>query len=279
MLAIGASNFRYFAQDQGSGFAAATPGRTITASASANTKGSWTLHHAAAAITFDVDLVFVNIGGNSANGVDARALHDIGFDPAGGTAYGVVIPNLLGGCTAAGIAGGFQQYWFPVHIPAGSTIASRMQCATGSRTSSVSVICCGGNRVPGSFWKGTGVDALGVDTANSKGTTFTPGNTAYGSYTSIGSTTTRPYRWLDFGTQGPFTGSTWGALGYLAHLAFQSGGIIGPVRTWSTNAQEASSYGLHLPWPVEVPEASQLQVRGGCSGTAVAQDCAIYGVY
>jgi len=279
MLIIQPPRFKYQAQDQGTGFAAATPGRTITASASANTMGSWVQHHAAAAITFDVDLVVVTIGANSGNAADARSLHDIGFDPAGGTSYSVLIPYLLGGCTVTALLGGLQEYVFPIHIPAGSTIASRMQCATGSRTALVSVLCFGGNSAPGSWWKGTGVDALGVATASSKGTTFTPGNATYGSYANIGSTTTRPYHWLDWSTQGAFTGTTWGALGYIGHLAFASGGLIGPIRTWNTNAQEGTSYGIHAPWPVDVPEGSQLQVRGGCSGTAVAQDCAIYGVY
>lgn len=114
-------------------------GPQVQASATPHTKGSWV--QLAASAGFDVYLVGVTTRDMTSNGVDTSALLDIGIDTAGGSSYTAVIPNILVGHSNADDG---RTVWFPIYIPAGSSVGARMQCIVGSQTGRVGVQMLGG---------------------------------------------------------------------------------------------------------------------------------------
>lgn len=143
-----------------------------------------------AAIPFDVYGVMITIRGVQVSGQAKPYLADIGADPAGGTAYGVIIPKLNGCCAplinTTGVLAGFY-YYFPLFIKAGTTLAARAQ--VGNATAGTSAVVCnvfGKPKRPERHRVGAYVDAIGIDAANSRGTTLTPGTPSLGTAVSLG---------------------------------------------------------------------------------------------
>lgn len=174
-------------------------GATITPGVN-NAKGGWT-NLLGGTVTEDTYGILLQLhSSNSAN--NARPiLVDIGVDTAGGTSYQVLIPNLnacmAGTPTETNMQLGGFQYYFPLFIKAGSTIAARAQ--VGNATALTLRVFCRLYQKPTRpelCRVGSWVSAIGVDTATSRGTAVTPGSfAAEGAWASLG-TIPRSGWWL-----------------------------------------------------------------------------------
>lgn len=157
---------------------------TVTASASAHTKGAW------------VELVASTLGGSSMtvfcahNSVAGDYLLDIGIGAAGSEV--VIVPNLhlFGGIDLTEVS-----IPIPLSIPRGARIAARAQCqASGSRTIRCGVAIHRGGYASSGLSMMT---AYGIVTASSRGTSCDPGAVANTKTTvEIASSTGRPIRSL-----------------------------------------------------------------------------------
>lgn len=166
---------------------AAAMGITITPAQ--NSKGSWSEYVDGALVTQDIYGIAINFNSNAVSTANRNTLVDIGIDPAAGTSYTVIINNLLATSAAPiGTAYGGVWYYFPLFIPAGSSIAARASVdnvTVGSFRSFIQLY--GKPRYPAATRVGKYVLTIGAVTGTSEGTVVTCGTTSEGSWTSIGS--------------------------------------------------------------------------------------------
>lgn len=170
---------------------------TVITPGTAGTKGAWAQVFTGAQVEREIFGILVFINNNSSSATTRNALVDIGIDPAGGTAYSVVIPDLIGGHAAPTTVGGIY-YYFPLYIPAGSSVAVRA-VGTVATTFNVALRVYGAPRRPDSVVCGTKVSAFGATLASATGTTVTAGTTADGAWTQLGTATTHPTFWWQCG--------------------------------------------------------------------------------
>lgn len=176
-------------------------GTTLTAGGSTHTLGSWVELLSAASMTQDIVGLYLNANTLAAAGATNRiAAMEIGIDPAGGTSYTTLIPGIVVGNAASNLVGtGIGRlFYFPIRIPAGASVAGRMQAGVASTTISALVIGYGQSSNPTGFFVGQYAEAIGYQSAGSQGVNFVPGNGAWGSWVSVG-TAVNPLRWLQFG--------------------------------------------------------------------------------
>jgi hypothetical protein len=206
---------------------------------------------------------------------------DIMYDPAGGTSWQVLIPNLIVGYRAASAAtfAGMTPYWFPLYIPRGSSIGARWQCLTDT---SVDPRCCvtlyGGPSKPG-FWYGTKVTDVGASTSTSAGVDLNPGSTGtYSAWTSIGGTSNPAFKFLNIGVQG--SAATHTADYYKVQYGFGSTMIPGAMMMFGySTAEIISCYPEHFGCFVDIPAGTQLQARAtGSDATSEDPSVVLYGV-
>lgn len=173
-------------------------GATITPAE--NTKGAWTEVLAAADVTRDVFGLFVNFNSNSASTSARDTICDVGVDPSGGTSYAVLIPDLLASCATHLAIGVGHNYYFPIWIRAGSSVAVRASV----NNATVGTLRCimqawGSPRDARMVRVGTYVVALGITAASSSGTTVVSGTTSEGAWTSLSTGLPRPAWWWQLG--------------------------------------------------------------------------------
>lgn len=169
-------------------------GTTITPVA-APTFGSWAQLLAAASVTQDIYGVAICINNGATSAATRNLLIDIGVDNAGGTAYLTKIPYLVGGSASPyGLGSSGIWYYFPLFIKSGSSIAARAM-GTTTATFQVLIYVFGQPRRPDAVRCGSYVDAYGYLTATASGTLVTPGTTAEGAWTSLGTTTDNYWWW------------------------------------------------------------------------------------
>jgi hypothetical protein len=175
--------------------AASTVGTTVTAHASANTKGSYTsLVDPTNEPSYGLWVAFSDV---SVAGAIQNVLVDIAYGPTGGGNEEIVLPD-LDASNAPDHTGytGAKIYFFPVYIPDGVAVRARCAASTGGDT--VLVQCWLVQKPVVEFLCGK-VSVYGRDAANSRGTSVTPGSSAFGSWTEMlnaagGSGLTRPHR-------------------------------------------------------------------------------------
>jgi hypothetical protein len=169
------------------------------------TGGTYAQLLAGASVTHDVYQIDICVNSVSLGAATARdAIATLGIDPAGGSSYTAVASLVVGPAsnyTASSthtVAGG-TWFRFPYFIKAGSSIGIRgsVNSATVTAFSAFCHLYCKPSH-PEYVWAGSYIDAFGVDTATSAGTTIVPGGASEGSWTEIG-TLTRPCRYLEFG--------------------------------------------------------------------------------
>lgn len=237
-----------------------TPGAT-------NAEGSWTQIGTAVAAG-GACLIVLNVSGGATAAQIKNHLLDIGIDPAGGSSYGAVISNIICGNSAAQAAGRFGQgftFMFPLMIPAGATIAARIQGSNGTAgTVRVFIWTYGsaGNGIE-CIKAGTFSETIGTIT-NSAGVTFTPGNAAQGAWALLG-TTSKDLWWWQVGVQLNDTTSQDEACTY--ELAYGDGTNMTSIvsRVYGAlNASEEISQALHFGY-CPVPAGSSIYIRGACS--------------
>lgn len=170
-------------------------GTAVTVNASTTTYGAWAQLIAGASVTTDCYGILICINNYGASATIRNALFNIGIDYSGGTTYDIRIPQLIGGSSSPYYLGsGGLWYYFPLFIPAGSSIAAQAKGTVATTNAGVACWLFGQPRRPEAVRAGTYVDAYGIDNTNHRGTTITMGTTAEGAWTSLG-TTTRSYWW------------------------------------------------------------------------------------
>lgn len=181
-----------------------------------NSKGSWSGVLSPVLISEDIYGLRINFNSGFVSATARDMLADIGIDPAGGSSYSVLIPDLLASCAASMQYGG-TNYYFPIRVPAGSSIAAR---ASVNSLSTDPVYCWiqayGRPRDPRMAKVGTRVTAYGVAASTSSGTPVDAGTTSEGTWTSLGNMSEEAWWWqLGMG----FNASGMGIRTFMADLA------------------------------------------------------------
>ena len=167
-----------------------TSGTTITAHATAHTKGSWV--ELLASAPFDVTLLGVGGSDTRVTSADTSQLTDIGVGTS--TNEKILIANIPTGQATLDVVRA-QVAWFPVEIPSGTRISARMQALITVDVVDIRLFMYGK-----SSWSSTPIfqtiDTLGALTASSHGTALST------SITEIIASTAEDYKALGYGVDG-----------------------------------------------------------------------------
>jgi len=165
-------------------------GTTITTGA-ANTKGAYSAGQIFASVAEDVVGVTIAATGVAVSAGNTGYLLDLGIGPSGSEVD--LIQNIDFGAAQVE-SSGFNAYFFPVFIPKGERLAARAQGAVVNDVAEVIVVL---HRAPAGWamevpklW-----ESLGAVTASSRGTLVSAANGAFGSWTTIATTTKNYDRW------------------------------------------------------------------------------------
>ena len=238
-----------------------TPGTSITPGIN-DAMGSFTEFISDTLVTEDCYGIWLNFHTSNGSAAARPILVDIGADPAGGTAYANIISSLNAACawtwsSAAAPAGHF--YYFPLFIKAGTALAARAQVGNATAlTLRVVARLFAKPKRPELLRCGAYVDAIGIDTVNSRGTAITPGASSVegAAWVSLG-TLPRPAWWFQAGfsvddstmTAGAmnldiYTGDASNKVPIISDMAFFTGGseiISGEIYNSMDAHQELAS--------------------------------------
>lgn len=245
-----------------SGFAAA-----VTASASANTKGTAVELIADTSVTEDVygiSLIFCRTNTATQN---ISFLFDLLIDPAGGTSYSTLVANMLLDRPSL-VHGGFQ-YYFPLYLKAGTTIGGQVQSSTGSSAVRAGVRLHGKPSRPELIKVGTKCQTLGAVTGTTSGTAVTPGTSAMGSYSATLGTLSFDSWWYQLGVRQSDT--TIQASACIFDIAVNATNKIVvaeniPVAGDANEALGCGAMGSKLPVKF-ISSGQDVYVRGACNAT------------
>ena len=256
-----------------------SPGAAITAGATPHVKTAFTsLIDPTPGDCYGFWIQFANTFLAATN---SRALLDIAVSDTGaGAAAGDIIlaDYLVGGRGSFGIGAAPTLMYIPLFIPGGKRVSARFQSARASTVLEIVLHLphASPSGQPWKVWKHA--DALGADTATSGGVAITAGNTgAESAWTAIGGTTGRAYEaFIPGWATGTVTVIT--ALAYHFEVGADSTAWMEYYGSCTTNE---TVVGPFPPIPVYrgAPSGTQMQMRAECSGTAVALDYALYGLY
>lgn len=162
-----------------------------------NTYGTYATLISGAALTRDVYMIDIFVGGVFATATARTALAALGLDPAGGTTFTKVADLLVG--NAGSVQSRGMVFRFPLFIKAGTSIGMAGSYSTATVPAfSAKVICYADPSNVENVNVGTYIEQLGVVTATSTGTAITPGSASEGAWTDLGSPT-KPCFWWDYG--------------------------------------------------------------------------------
>lgn len=254
------------------------PGTTVTGSGSANTKGSYS--SLIDPVTYTSTMLCLLVKGTAAATTRTDALLDIAIGPSGGGSEQIILPDLLVGWRAADndCVGGIS---IPFLIPRGVRVSARAQGVQVSKT--VDVICyLMGGTGAGAWPTFSGCDAYGITSSGaSNGTSITPGASGTeGSWTNVGSTTSRIYRGLMLVMQGNLADTSLTNDMYHFEVGVSSGTeIFGEWWAQGTTAEDAYTFPSMPLWRA-IPSGVQLQVRAESgSATVEPHDVGLYLFY
>lgn len=192
-MQVGSNDFRFSVDNFGATFSDAAFGTSVS-NILAHTKGTASQLIAAASVTTDIFAMTIGFcGANTAANV-RRFLADILVDPAGGSSWSVLIPDLYVNSPALGEGG----YWytFPLYVKSGSSIGMQQQCSSAAIALRCGIRLYGKPSNPSMMRVGTKVQAIGVNASNTDGVAVTPGTNAMGSYSaSLGTTSSDCWYW------------------------------------------------------------------------------------
>jgi len=231
--------------------AATSLGTLLTASASTNTKGSWS--QLGSALSFDVSLIHLTLYTTTAA---RNIILDIGIGASG--SQQVLMSNLY--FRPTGSTDSQLDIILPMDIPTGSVLWGRAQ----SNTASSAVTFVKINGYSGGFVQGaghSGGDGIGITLGSSVGTTLTAsaaGNTK-GSYAQLIASTARDYSGLIVLAYGQ------SATEYLMDIAI---GASGSEQVIMPNVMLgiASMAGFYIP--LAVPSGTRVAARCQCAAAA-----------
>jgi len=277
---VGANTFGLSTFSWGTTRPAAAQGVSVVP-ANTNAYGNWV--QLFSALTYPSRGIAIVINSNSASNAVRNSAIRLGIDEAGGTNYTEWIGGLLGGSAAPyNIGGAGVWYYFPIYIPAGSTVgvAARGTVTTAFRVGAwlqQQPYDSSMNR-RGAFVETFGV-TLGAGSAT--GTTVTAGTTAEGAWVQLGTTTNRCWWWqlgFQLGTADTNVGAN------VLHLDLAVGNVTTkdliiqdyPVMT---NATEQLTNGLTTAGcEFDVPAGSTIYGRVQNSGTNDIYQISAYGL-
>lgn len=249
----------------------------ITASGTAHTKGSWTALLAATA--FDIRWLEVTWLTTRVSATDTKQLLDIGYDPAGGTTYVVLVNNLMSGYIDVRGGAGCA---LPCFIPAGSTVAARIQADVTSDTAEVGVIAHGGifgdNPDP---TQGL-IVSYGPVTADSGGVTLADAaDDTKSAWVELTGATTHPHQGLTVGIQGSGI-TTMVTAHQLIDIGIGAAAsevvVIPNIPVRRRNDETVIYLTRTLCFPLSVPEGVRIAARSqGSTGAESDLDVAVYG--
>ena len=263
------NDFKWQLASFGTARPTATAGSAVTPGA-APTMGSWVNLFTSGNMVNDAYGIFISIHSGATTATTRNVLLDIGVDNDGGTAYSVKIPYLLCGHSAPYTVGsGGIWYYFPLFIPAGSSIAAR---AMGNVTSDIRVhaVVYGQPRRPETVRVGSKVVAFGEDTSTATGQPVTFGTTSEGAWTQLGSATPMPLWWWQTGMTCVDTTMTLAAI----HLDVSAGNssnkrlLLQDILSIVTTSEQISNGPLTLGCAADVAEGDLIYGRGQSSAAA-----------
>lgn len=279
----GALDYSWRVDSVGTTRPAAALGATVTPAQ--NSKGSYA--QVFSALARDVFFLAININSNNVAAAARDTIVDIGVDPAGGTSYTVLIPDLLGSCASSlgslsASAGVGIWYQFPIWIKSGSTVGARASVNNATvGTLRVRGFAFGSPKRADLVKVGTKCTAYGITAASSAGTAVTSGTTSEGAWTSLGSIAT-PTWWWQLGVG--VNDGTMSALSYFADLgvgdASNKFAVIENEAIMTSGSEALCKEGSVPGCMFETPSSGQtVYGRLQCSGTADASlSMAAYGV-
>jgi hypothetical protein len=252
-------------------------GTTVTASASANTKGSWAQISAATPCAADAIIVSLI---NVTNAVDM--LIDLGIGGAGSET--VIVANLTASCGSSGPGTNGVPLLLPIALSDGTRLAARCQSTTGSSTISVIV-----HLVQNALLTSAGlasVQTYGANTADSGGTSIDPGATinTKGAWTEISASTSSNHSALIIGV-GNQANTSRSTASYQVDIGIGAGGsetiLIPDIHLREDSTQDVTDPTIIPPFFVTVPAGTRLAARANCSindATDRLIDLFLYGV-
>jgi len=254
----------------------ATVGTIITSHATVAHTEPTTPTQLIASTSFDTELVRLTFHSNSGTATDTSTLVNIKTGAAASET--TLIPNLMAGFCPAFSPNQGIKYEFPLRIPAGTRLSATMRSVRTNQPMYCIIELFGG--APGAYWVGTGVEAVGANTADSGGTPVTVGTTSDGTLTSIGTNT---YDWGYVTMHGTNNGDT-AMLGNNSVWDMASGSattaLLSGLDEWVVNGSTTEvTYNPLQGRYYHVEPGTTLYIRGQSSGNAEDLDIIIYGVY
>jgi hypothetical protein len=251
-------------------------GYGVTVTPAVGSKGSWS---AAMTLAADCFGLWITICNNNVSASSRNSVLDVGIDPAGGSSYSVLVPDLLcGNARSYTGAAGAVGYFFPVFLRAGTSIAIRAQ-STVTTAFQAQVRAQKGSRH--AWGRGVISKVIPVGLNLPGGTAFTPGSTSEGSWTSLG-TTARDLWFWQLGLQINSTITSMNGSLYHVDLAWGDASnkrmIMSDVPFIVSNAE---LHGLNpqsfFDGMEPVPGGAGIYVRGWSSGTVNNIEAVAYG--
>lgn len=213
-------------------------------STTASTFSTYATLVSAANVTTEVFGIYLNFNFGATSATIRNTLVNIGIDNNGGTNFDTRIPQLMcGSASPLSIGAGGIWYYFPLYIPAGSSIG--IQAGSTVATAFFTAITLYGKpRRPEAIRAGSYVTALGTTTGTTwRGTNVTQGTTADGAFTQIGAATTRSHWWWQAGFS--LADGTMTAAAIAMDIAAGSSTVLNKTlienQIWTTTAAEQIS--------------------------------------
>lgn len=230
---------------------------TVTAHASANTKGSYV--EIVATTSFpSIGLLFSFEQGS----LSGDALLDIAIG-AGGSEQPIIENMLVSGVSPLRLG---ASIFIPISIPSGSRISMRMQSATGGQAIFAALYPVGGSLLTtGGFHRSVN---LGANTGDSGGVQVDPGGTinTKGAYSELSSSLAIPvsYVLVMLGNQ---SNSVVSNARWNMDIAIGAGGseqVVIPDLHFATHTTTDTIFPFFFGFPVSIPQGQRISARAQC---------------
>jgi hypothetical protein len=253
-------------------------GTSITAAASADTKGSYS--QIIASTAFDAHAMLLHVGRETGT-AGIQFLIDLAVGGAGSEQ--IIIPNYL--FSRGNNESSDAAILLPISIPAGSRIAARCQCSTASAVVKITLHLFGGDLwTPGGLSR---VEACGAVTTDSGGSGIDPGASANtkGAYGPLITSTAFDYKGIFVcigGNKNSVIGTlTRGRMDISVGPSSSEQVILPDLQFVAGTAGDAYMPGVYPFFPIAIPAGSRIAVRAQSSNTDATDrifDVVVYGV-
>lgn len=243
---------------------------TVTASATAHTKGAW-VEAVASTTEQTVALLVALATTTNLSNTDTSTLLDVGIGAAGSEV--VVVADLQVGWKSA------QQSWMlPLAVPAGARIALRCQSVVSSRTVGVTVVPAFGSGVAGGSPAGPCV-AYGASASTSAGVVLTPGTNGFGSWAEVSPATSERIDAVAVSLGGNARMSSI-SRPFLLEVGTGASGSEVPIFAtggWMSSAEAVDVAVPVSPCALAVPAGARLAARVAAEATSQTLDLIVHG--